>query len=403
MRKNICRTVIASILIFIIIGNFSFTIIRSNADNDDSTEGGTTANYGATSSTDDIAADSDSFKADIKKDFLGMCATYLARGICWLFDWVQWLANSIQFDEANDVLYTFDELQKDDTKNKYTNVVEGESGKSIVSKTIQNNANDDDELDFDKDVKIPVMVGDLYNIAVDHIDFFDFNFLTGQNTKNFDGTLRHKSNSAWLFIRNIVTTLIRIGIYFASAVLIISLIIFGLRTTKDSIDNPKKSAENKKALETLNKSLMMLIGSIIIMALCIFLTKAFYESIVNGDSYELPVRVKVQDTYSFSTTYGGYLRYLASNEDVSSNSGRTLLCAFIYIFITVFNLALVILMLARTFVMWGLSIWGPFLAIQNVFGKNVTSKFGRWVVEYFVLAFAQIFLIIINKLILEIM
>ena len=31
---------------------------------------------------------------------------------------------------------------------------------------------------FTKDTYIPVISGDLYNIAVDHIDFFDINFLT---------------------------------------------------------------------------------------------------------------------------------------------------------------------------------------------------------------------------------
>lgn len=356
-----------------------------------------------TNSSDDIAADADDLEADIKKDFIGTCVTNFARVICWLFDWVQGLANSIQLDEANEVLYSFDELQKDDTKNKYTQVSEGEEGKSKVTKKIRNNANDDDELDFDKDVKIPVMVGDLYNIAVDHIDFFDFNFFTGKNARKLDGTLRHESNSAWIFIRDIVTALIRIGIYFASAVLIISLIIFGIRTTRSAINTPEKNAENKKALETLSKSIMMLIGSIIIMAVCIFATQELYQSIVTEDSYELPVRVRVQDTYSFSTTYGGYIRYFALNEDVSSNCWRSLLCAVIYAFIAVLNLALVVLMLIRTFVMWGLSIWGPFLAIQNVFGRNVTERFGRWVRNYFGLAVVQIILVIINKLILAIL
>ena len=352
---------------------------------------------------EDIASDSDDLESDLKKDILGTVATYIARGICWLFDWVQWLANSIQYDEANDVMYTFKELQNDETKNQYTNVAEGEEGKSIVTKKIKNNENKDDELDFDKNVKIPVMVGDLYNIAVDHIDFFDFNFLTGQKAKKRDGTLRHTSGSAWLTIRDIVTTLIRIGIYVASSILIIALIVFGIKTTKGSIDDPKKKAESKKALEKLSKSLMMLISSILIMAICIFATQGLYESIVNEDSYELPVRVRVQDTYSFSTTYGGYLRYLASNEDVSSNYGRTLLCAFIYMFIAVGNLVFVVVMIARTMVMWGLSIWGPFLSVQYVFGQNVMGKYRKWAGEYVFLAAIQMFLVIINKLILAIM
>lgn len=355
------------------------------------------------SSSEDIAADSNDLESDIKKDFLGTGVTYLARGICWAFDWVQWLANAIQFDETNDVLYTFEELQKDESKNKYTNVSDGESGNSIVTKTIKNDANGDGELDFNKKVKIPVMVGDLYNIAVDNIDFFDFNFLTGQNAVNKDGTPRHKSGSSWVAIRDIVAMLIRVGIYFASAILIINLIIFGIRTTTKAIDNPKKNAENKKALKTLANSLMMLIGSIIIMAVCIFATKELYQSIVKEDSYELPVRVKVQNTYSFSTTYVGYLRYVALNEDVSSNCGKTFLCAFIYMFMTIANLFLVIFMLARTFIMWGLSIWGPCLAIQNVFGKNVTAKFGKWAAEYAGLAATQMLLVIINKIILAVM
>ena len=350
----------------------------------------------------DIASDGGNFVDDFLKDWIGTIVTYFSRFICKLADGLQWIANSVQYNESNSVLYTFEELKEDKTKDKYTKVAEGESGRSVVTKTIQNDANADGDLDFDKSVEIPVMVGDIYNIAVDHISFFDFNFLTGQNAKNKDGTVRHESGSAWMILRDIVATFIRISIYVASAILIITLIIFGIKTTKGTINDPKKKAEDKKMLEKLKNSLLMLVASILVMAICIFLTKALYQDIVKEDSYELPIRVRVQDTYSFSTTYAGYLRYVTLNKDVSSNWGRTALYTLLYVVVVIANLIAICIMLVRTLLMWGLSMWGPFIAVQNVFGKEVKAKFGRWAFLYFLLAFAQMVLVVFTKMLLNI-
>ena len=106
-------------------------------------------------------------------------------------------------------MYSYDELKKDGkgSLNKYTNVGTYEEGaKKEWQKVIDVTKKDVDDTSFDKDTEIPVMKGDWYNIAVNHISLLDINFLTG-NTYN--------KNSIWLFIRNFAAILIRISFYIA--------------------------------------------------------------------------------------------------------------------------------------------------------------------------------------------
>ena len=320
---------------------------------------------------------------------------------------IQWLANTIQMDEANNVLYSYTYLSSDKAgakkKNIYTNVKkssEEEEEEATTEIDVKQDANNDGTKDFTKKTKIPVMVGDLYNIAVGHLDFLDADFLTGSDSTRPDGSLKHEKGSAWIVLRNFAASLIHICIYIASAILIISLIWYGIKTIKTSLDNPRARAKYKEGLERFEKSLLMLIGSIIIMALCIFGTKALCSSI-EKDDYELPIRVNVEDTYSFSTTAAGYVRYLSLTEDVNEWLQK-LVCTMVYLLLAIVNLVMVLLMMARVFVLWILSMAGPIIATMTVFKKENTMKFGTWAEMYVAVSLIQVALAFIYKLILAV-
>ena len=315
-------------------------------------------------------------------------------------DGIQNLANLIQMDEDSTVLYSYDELTKDSAKNMYTNVGSYKKGaKVVIGVNLKKDENDNNEDDFSKDTKIPVMVGDLYNVAVGHIDFLDINFLTEQNGKKSDGTLKHEQGSVWLGLRNFASTLIHICIYASSAILIVSLIWFGLNVVRSSFDNPMTRAESKRGLERFETSLLMLIGSILIMAVCIFGTQAFASTIQDTDTYELPIRVNVEDTYSFSTTVAGYTRYISLTSDTSEWMQKSIATVTYYILAHV-NLIVVIFMIARVFILWFLSMSGPIIAALNVFGRGSVERFTNWAIRYGLISLIQVGLIAIYKVML---
>lgn len=316
-------------------------------------------------------------------------------------DVVQWISNSIQTDEANTVNYKYDELKKDKSKNIYTNVAKSSENKetnAIVEINIEKDKNSNKVDDYTKETKIPVIVGDLYNIAVGHLNFLDANFLTGKQTVKSDGSLVHEENSAWVKIRDVISGLIRICIYVTSAILIIFLIANGIKIVSKSLDNPSSMAQYKKNLEKFKTALGMLIGSIIIMALCIFGSKGLC-SMISTDTYELPIRVNVEDTYSFSTTAIGYVRYMAGIEDVDQWLQKVF-CTIFYLVLEICNVLVVFIMILRVILLWGLSVIGPLTAIAYIFNIQSFVSFGNWAKSYIFMSSIQFVMVVIYYMIL---
>ena len=350
----------------------------------------------------DIATKVVDWVSDFGKNPFGTILSTLMDFLGEVGDAIQWLANTIQMNESNKVKYTYNFLKdKNGTgKDQYTRVGKYESGAKVVTGVdIKKDMNENNSDDFSKDTKIPVMVGDLYNVAVGHIDFLDVDFLTGMNATRNNKAV-HKEGSAWAVIRGFAASVIHITLYVASAILIISLIWFGVKTIKTSLDNPSKRAEYKEGLERFEKSLLMLIGSILIMALCIFGTKGFVSTI-EEDNYELPIRVNVEDTYSFSTTATGYVRYLSMTEDVDEWLLKTG-CTLTYLVLTILNLAIILIMIGRVFALWGLSMIGPIIAAMHVFKKEGFMSFGTWTELYICISMIQVVIAIVYQLILRV-
>ena len=87
-------------------------------------------------------------------------------------------------------------------------------------------------------------------------------------------------------------------IYIGASVLIGTLIIHGIAIVKQIyIKKEEETPEEKKkhidGIHAFVKSLMLLIGSVIIMGLCIFISNALFDDMKVTDTMELPIRVNV--------------------------------------------------------------------------------------------------------------
>ena len=316
-------------------------------------------------------------------------------------DLPQFIANMIQTSTDHtffewQYMYEKEELAKngDGDLNKYTQVGDYEKGKcKDWQKVIDIEKEDDDDKRFAEDTKIPVMTGDLYNVSVGHIDFLDINFLNGNEN--------HDEGSPWMILRNFAASLIHITIYIASAILLVSLIIYGIQIVGHSFDNPEGEAEAKTRLEQFTTSIAMLIGSVAIMGLCIFGSNELFNKIENIETRELPIRVNVETAgYSFSTTAAGCTRYMAGIEDVDEWVEKGLYTVG-FIVLAWVNLILIILMLVRMIALWILSMIGPITAALHILNIEFGMSFRRWTSLYISLSFVQVLLSILYTIILN--
>lgn len=234
------------------------------------------------------------------------------------------------------------------------------------------------------------------------MDFLDINFLSGNKSKKADGKgLRHSQSSIWNNFSDFAGAIIRISIYIASAILLMSLIWYGINIVRHTLDNPRGRADAIVGLARLRNALGILIGTILFMAVCIFGSKAFCDAIKSEDSYELPIRVNVEDTYSFSTTPTGYIRYMSLTTDLEEPLQK-FIYTFIYIILAIVNLLAILLMIARMFILWGLSIIGPIIAVFYVFGRQGPMRFRTWIRLYAIFSMIQVAITIIYTVILNV-
>ena len=343
------------------------------------------------------------FKDNLEKNKLGTILSYLFDFLKMCFgDAPQFVINMIQ--TATDhtwgnlqLMYTKDELLNDGEDgdvNKYTQVSNyKETSVKDWQQEIDVNMNGEDDARFDVETEIPVIIADVYNMAIGHIDFFDVNFLTGNE--------HHDSGSPWTILRNIAASFVHVSIYLSSVILIAILIISGIRIVLNNFKSPEEEVKFKEQLEKFGTSVAMLVGSVMIMSLCIFGVGAVFESLEQRTTYELPIRVNVQAAnYSFSTTPTGYVRYMASNQDVNQYGEKGIFVA-VYIFLVWINVFMIGVMFIRMLGLWVLSIAGPITAALSIFNIEGPINFNRWVSLYIRFSIIQIFIAIVYQIILQ--
>ena len=186
-------------------------------------------------------------------------------------------------------------------------------------------------------------------MASDHIDFLDVNFLSGSKSKKADGKeLRHAKKSIWNNFSNFAGAIIRISIYVASAILVTSLIWYGINIVRHTFDNPRGRADAMAGLVRLRNAIGILIGTILFMALCIFGSRDLEEGI------------------------------------------QKLIYTLAYIVLAIANLVLLVIMIARMFILWGLSIIGPIISVFYVFGRRWPMDFRTWIGLYIAFSMVQV-------------
>ncbi len=253
---------------------------------------------------------------------------------------------------------------------------------------------------FDSSTEIPVIPIDIYNLGVGDIGFLDINFFTGDET--------HEEGSPWMTLRNIASTIMHITLYLAAAFLILTLIWNGIHIVRGSLDTPEKQAERKKGIQRFFTSLLMLVGSIVVMALCIFASDMLVQDL-KAEDHELPIRVNVSFSsdsemtgYSFSTNFTGYVRYMTQIQDVDMAAQKAVY-VLEYLALVIVNVIGGVFMLLRMVVMLFLAILGPIVAAMNALNRegNTVLNFKTWAELYIALAAVQIFLAIAARIILE--
>ncbi len=368
------------------------------------------------------------FVTDFIADQAKTVAKLILNGLIGIFDALQMLANSLQTAPLGTVLdfkitYSYQELVRDKNngiiaqraeeqgqpyeqsngkRDMYTNVSEFEEQDSVSFEGQKYIYIDGEEKGFSEDTEIPVIPVDFYNLAIGNIGLTDINF--------FSTNGKHAEDSSWMILKNIAVTIMHITLYAGAAILMITLIWHGVCIVRGSLDNPKNRLEHKEGLKKFFISLLMLVGSIVIMALCIFASDLFlgkFRSETN--EYELPVRVNVSfssdsgmDGYSFSTNITGYIRYMAQIANID-NVGEKAAYTLGYMALVIVNLAGGTLMVLRMVGMLFLAILGPITAVM--YATNTESKgilnYREWVSLYACGAAIQVFLAIVAFIILE--
>mgnify|MGYP001355426162 FL=1 len=303
---------------------------------------------GVVGNTIDFALDVKDFftklKDNVLRDAIGTVIYYILEIARFIFaDIEQTLINLIQTstDHSIDCVYTYskDRLMKEGTdgkRNKYTQVTDYVQGQGKSWQKIVDIAKEDDDLRFDETSKIPVMTGDWYNVAIGHIDIFDVNFLTGNKD--------HDEGSPWMIIRNFAAACIHVTIYAASAIILITLFIYGIQILTRTFKNPDEEADFKSRLNKFVTSVATLIGCVLIMAICIFGSNALFNSFESRETSEQPIRVNVEGAgYSFSTTPIGYIGYMAKSNDVK-RCGEKFAYTVVYILLVWCNVLVIFIM-----------------------------------------------------------
>ena len=347
---------------------------------------------------------------NFKHNPIGTIITIILDIVKMIGDAIQILVNTIQTSTLGTVkdfklAYEYEYLLKDGQNNGnrdiYTNVSEFKGEKYTSYEGQKYVYVDGESKGFSKETEIPVIPIDVYNLAIGDISLLDINFFTVSEDGN--------ENSLWLILRNIAVTIMHITFYISAAILITSLIWSGIHIVKGSIDNPQVQTNYKKRVNRFFYSIIMLVGSIVIMALSIFASNMFLEDL-RSTKNELPIRVNVSfssddsstEGYSFSTNFTGYVRYMAQIEDVDMYTEKALY-TFEYIALVIVNAVGGGFMLLRMLVMLFLAILGPILAALyaiNIENQSVLN-YRTWADLYVSLAFVQIFMAIASKIVLE--
>ena len=276
---------------------------------------------------------------------------------------------------------------------KYTKVDKYNSDATSTDEKVLINI--DNKLDkFTMETEIPVAPIDIYGITYEKIDIFSVDFLKTRQEEN--------NSDFWNLLRNIFSKITHIVLYFSISILLTILIYHGINIIKNARDNPANRVSHIEGLRKFAIALVILTTVVIFMALCTSFTDHLIE-IIRGESIEaedkLPIRININNLYSFSTNLTGYFRFMTQSQDVSRRA------AFMakYVIIVGMNVVMSFLMVYRMLKMWFLGMIGMLTASVYALGMEEQVKFKlnlqNWAKNYAKMAAIQLLIVTVYQLI----
>lgn len=290
--------------------------------------------------------------------------------ICPLGDLINKVLNSIASEltqnEALGIVFSKENIAKTNKLKRELNIKEEKSINEIDPNTIAKHnipstidgKNGSTVVVFTKKTKIPVLPLDIYTMSIGRSTFLDINFWK---------TTSSNSNPKWLFIQKIILTVAHIVLYISIALILTMLIwrsilfIFSIIGQK-----PKKAEESKKIMDNIFSAILMVVLIYVFMTLCCSSYDALMSVIIKGDNSPYPIRLVVDDVYSFNTTIIGILRY----ESLSSNIWNELGWSIAYLVFSIVNIFYFILLFLRMIALGVLSIIAPLTAVMKMTNKK---------------------------------
>ena len=286
------------------------------------------------------------------------------------------------------ITYTYDELLSDGEtggKNRYTLVSEDATRRDRFIQI------DGTEEKFSKSTEIPVIPADFYCFANGNIKLLNTNLFDKKEDRGI--------------ITNFVFVIVRAIIFLSAAFLIGMLIWHGINIVRSTI-SPQSKAKHKGGLVDFAKAILMLIGSIVIMALCIYFMKLIFKTFQISETDELPIRVYVgaNANYSFSTSGIGYYRYMS--QLACSGLDHLMLKIIytrVYIIFVIVNLVTLIIMIVRYIFLMYLTILGPIIGTMSALQRKQVGgyTYKKWAFNYIIWTSIQLILALAYRFILE--
>lgn len=286
------------------------------------------------------------------------------------------------------ITYTYDELSIDGEtggKNRFTLVSEDSTKREYFISI------DGTEEEFSKNTEIPVIPADFYSFANGSVKLLNANIFDKKEDRGI--------------ITNFVFIIVRAIIFLSAALLIGMLILHGINLVRSTIA-PQLKVKHKEGVVNIAKAGLMLIGSILIMALCIYFMKIIFKTFQISETDELPIRVYVgaDANYSFSTSGIGYYRYMS--QLACSGLDHLMLKIIytrVYIIFVIVNLVILIIMIVRYIFLMYLTILGPIIGTMSALQRKQVGgyTYKKWALNYIIWTSIQLILALAYRFILE--
>ena len=284
-------------------------------------------------------------------------------------------------------------IELDSKKNERAQLTTGDINKGDPNKQEIYDV-DAKDANFTEDIEIPTIPLDMYNIIYGKIDFLDVNFFNVDTSKHQEGTY-------WMFLRKVFSGALHIMIYLSIAFLIATLIIHGIMMVKNTMI-PEKKKEQIDGLRHFVVALIMLVGSVLIMNLCIYGVNFFTSYFGNEEVGDAFIRVNVSGgdkDFSFNANLTEFTRFMTQINTVEKLNDKIMYIAM-YSFLVFANLVTLLIMLIRSFMIIILSVQGPIVATAYAIDKKVFNmSYSDWVKKYLKWTSVQLVLMLGYRLI----